>query len=84
MSDVVFAISFMLLALAIAVSLAATQPAAPAAPDEEGTDMINLRGSDGYGFCSQFYDQALEPINAPLRRVAHRMSPPEQGRTVAG
>ena len=39
-------------------------------------------GSDGYGLCSRFYDWALEPLNAPLRRVAHRMCPPEPGWTV--
>jgi ArsR family transcriptional regulator len=44
--------------------------------------VINLRGSDGYGFCSRFYDRALEPMNAPLRRVAHRMCPPDPAWTV--
>ncbi len=39
-------------------------------------------GSDGYGLCSRFYDRALEPMNAPLRRVAHRMCRPEPGWTV--
>ena len=39
-------------------------------------------GSDGYGLCSRFYDRALEPMNAPLRRVAHRMCPPQPGWTV--
>jgi ubiquinone/menaquinone biosynthesis C-methylase UbiE len=37
----------------------------------------DLMGSDGYGLCARFYDRALEPLNAPLRRVAHRMCPPE-------
>jgi ubiquinone/menaquinone biosynthesis C-methylase UbiE len=36
----------------------------------------------GYGLISRFYDRALEPLNAPLRRVAHRMCPPEPGWTV--
>lgn len=39
-------------------------------------------GSDGYGLCSRFYDRALEPVNAPLRRVAHRMCPPDPAWTV--
>jgi ubiquinone/menaquinone biosynthesis C-methylase UbiE len=39
-------------------------------------------GSDGYGICSRFYDRALEPLNAPLRRVAQRMCPPETQWTV--
>lgn len=38
--------------------------------------------SDGYGLCSRFYDRALEPMNAPLRQVAHRMCPPGAGWTV--
>ena len=36
----------------------------------------------GYGLISRFYDRALEPLNAPLRRVAHRMYPPDPGWTV--
>lgn len=39
-------------------------------------------GSDDYGLCSRFYDRVLEPMNAPLRRVAHRMCPPQAGWTV--
>ena len=38
--------------------------------------------SDGYGFCSRFYDRAMEPVNAPLRLVAHRMCPPDPVWTV--
>lgn len=38
--------------------------------------------SDGYGLVSRFYDRALEPLNAPLRQVAHRMCPPQPGWTV--
>jgi SAM-dependent methyltransferase len=39
-------------------------------------------GSDGYGLRSRYYDRLLEPLNAPLRRVAHRMCPPQSGWTV--
>jgi SAM-dependent methyltransferase len=38
--------------------------------------------SDGYGLCSRFYDRAMEPVNAPLRLVAHRMCPPDPAWTV--
>jgi ubiquinone/menaquinone biosynthesis C-methylase UbiE len=37
------------------------------------------RQSDGYGVCARFYDRALEPLNAPLRKAAHRLHPPQPG-----
>ena len=35
--------------------------------------------SEGYGVCARFYDRALEPMNAPLRKVAQRLHPPQPG-----
>jgi SAM-dependent methyltransferase len=41
-------------------------------------EMANKK-PEGYGICSRFYDRALEPMNAPLRKVAHRLHPPQPG-----
>ncbi|NNU26166.1 class I SAM-dependent methyltransferase [Isoptericola sediminis] len=39
-------------------------------------------GRDAYGMRAKVYDRVVEPMNAPLRRVARRMCPPEPGWTV--
>lgn len=30
--------------------------------------------SEGYGLCARFFDRALEPMDAPLRKVAHGLN----------
>jgi ubiquinone/menaquinone biosynthesis C-methylase UbiE len=37
---------------------------------------------DGYALLSRIYDGALEPLNAPMRRQAHRVCPSEPGMVV--
>ncbi|WES63727.1 class I SAM-dependent methyltransferase [Microbacter sp. GSS18] len=39
-------------------------------------------GDDAYSLTSRMYDRFVEPMNAPLRRIAHRVCPPEPGWTV--
>ncbi|MDO8145624.1 MULTISPECIES: class I SAM-dependent methyltransferase [unclassified Isoptericola] len=39
-------------------------------------------GRDAYGVRAKVYDRVVEPMNAPLRRIARRMCPPDPGWTV--